>query len=682
MALTKAGARQRVAALRREIEGHNYAYYVLDQPAIPDAEWDRLLRELAELEAAFPELITPTSPTQRVGSKPASEFASVPHDEPMLSLGNAFSLEELTEFDRRIRDRLKRSGIEPQGSLAYAAEPKLDGAAVNLRYVNGELELAATRGDGITGEDITHNIRTIQSIPLALLGHSWPARLEIRGEVYMPKEGFRSYNDRAKTRGEKVFINPRNAAAGTLRQLDPKLTASRPLEAFFYAIGGVSDGWELPGTQTALLQQLREWGLRVSPESRSVEGIEGCQTYYEAILARRDDLPYEIDGVVYKVESRSYQVELGAVSRAPRWAIAHKFPAQEELTQVRAIEFQVGRTGALTPVARLEPVFVGGVTVSNATLHNMDELERKDVRVGDTVVVRRAGDVIPEVVSVVAERRPKGARRPALPKRCPVCKSDVERVDGEAVARCVGGLVCAAQRKESLKHFASRRAMDIEGLGEKLIEQLIEQGLVNDPSDLFNLNAESLAELERMGEKSAQNLVVAIERSKNASLSRFLFSLGIREVGEATAQSLAAHFGDLGPIRAADEAALVEVPDVGPIVASRIQDFFAETNNQKVVDRLLAAGVTWPKETRRQPNPSGPFAGKTVVITGTLEDMTRDEAKSRLQELGAKVTNSLSSKTDFLLVGANPGSKLAKAEKLGVEVIRSLTGRRDDDRSS
>lgn len=678
MSLTKTDARKRIAALRREIEGHNYAYYVLDEPTIPDAEWDRLLRELGELEAAFPELITSTSPTQRVGSEPAREFVAVAHDEPMLSLGNAFSAEELREFDRRIRDRLKRAGIEPHGDLAYAAEPKLDGAAVNLRYVDGQLELAATRGDGITGEDITHNVRTIQSIPLVLLGRSWPQRLEVRGEVYMPKAGFRDYNDRAKARGEKVFINPRNAAAGTLRQLDPKLTASRPLEAFFYGIGGVSEGWKPPPTQTGLLEQLRQWGLRVSPESRSVEGVDGCQEYYEAILAQRSELPYEIDGVVYKVEARSYQIELGAVSRAPRWAIAHKFPAQEELTQVRAIEFQVGRTGALTPVARLEPVFVGGVTVSNATLHNMDELERKDVRVGDTVVLRRAGDVIPEVVSVVAERRPKGTRRPQLPKRCPVCDSDVERVEGEAVARCVGGLVCAAQRKESLKHFASRRAMDIEGLGEKIIEQLIGLGLVNDPSDLFKLDAETLSNLERMGQKSAQNLVAAIERSKKSSLSRFLYSLGIREVGEATAQSLAAHFGDLALIRTADEASLVEVPDVGPIVASRIRDFFGETNNQEVVDRLLSAGVSWPKEPSTRPDHSGPFAGKTVVITGTLENMTRDEAKARLRELGAKVTNSLSSKTDFLLVGANPGSKLAKAEELGVEIIHSLKGHEND----
>lgn len=668
MSQTKADARKRIEVLRREIESHNYAYYVLDEPTIPDAEWDRLLRELVDLESKYPDLVTVASPTQRVGSEPAREFVSVTHDEPMLSLGNAFSLEELQEFDRRIRDRLKRSGIDVDGPIAYAAEPKLDGAAVNLRYAEGKLVLAATRGDGITGEDITHNVRTIQSIPLTLRGRGWPARLEIRGEVYMPKAGFREYNERAKRHGEKVFINPRNAAAGTLRQLDPKLTASRPLEAFFYALGGVAEGWSLPPTQTELLQQLRDWGLRVSPQSQSVEGVEGCQRYYESILANREELPYEIDGVVYKIEARRHQLELGSVSRAPRWAIAHKFPAQEELTQVRAIEFQVGRTGALTPVARLEPVFVGGVTVSNATLHNMDELERKDVRVGDTVVVRRAGDVIPEVVSVIVERRQKGARRPRLPKRCPVCKSDVERIEGEAVARCVGGLVCEAQRKESLKHFASRRALDIEGLGEKLIEQLIAQKLVSNPSDLFRLDVETLTSLERMGEKSARNLVSAISKSKQTSLARFLFALGIREVGEATAQALASHFGDLAPIRAADESTLIDVPDVGPIVASHIRDFFAEPKNLKVVDELLAVGVTWPSESPLTVSEDGPLVGKTVVITGTLENMTRDEAKAELQRLGAKVTSSLSSKTDFLLAGANPGSKLAKAEKLGVEV--------------
>lgn len=659
--------RRRIEALRDEIRHHNFRYHVLDDPEIPDAEYDRLIRELQALEQDHPELVTADSPTQRVGDAPISAFGTVEHRLPMLSLDNAFSEQELRDFHRRVVERLKLD--EAGEDLAYAAEPKLDGAAVSLMYVDGSLIRGATRGDGTTGEDVTHNVRTIEAVPLKLLGRGFPATLEVRGEVFMPKDRFEAYNENAEAAGEKTFKNPRNAAAGSLRQLDPKLTAARPLDIYVYSVGFVEDG-ELPAQHSEVLDRLQEWGFKTCPERATVEGIDGCLGYYDRIGRRRNSLRYEIDGVVYKVNDLEMQRNLGFVSRAPRWAIAHKFPAQEELTTVRGIEFQVGRTGALTPVARLEPVFVGGVTVSNATLHNIDELHRKDVRVGDTVIVRRAGDVIPEVVAVVEARRPKGARTVQLPKACPVCGSLVVREEGEAVARCTGGLYCAAQRAESLKHFVSRKAMDIEGLGAELIEQLVASGQIETSADIYALDRERVAALERMGEKSTDNLMKAIEASKETTLQRFLYALGIRLVGEATAAALASHFGNLDGIVEASEEALVEVPDVGPIVAARIRHFFAEKHNLEVVSMLQQRGVHWPSfEPAAVPDEPGALAGKTFVLTGTLSTMTRDEAKSRIQDLGGKVTGSVSKKTDFLVHGDRPGSKLAKAEKLGVGTL-------------
>ena len=653
---------RRIEALRREIREHNYRYYVLDDPSVPDAEYDRLMRELEALEAEHPELVTPDSPTQRVGAEPADRFGEVRHALPMLSLANAFSEDDLHAFYKRIRDRL---GIEDE--IEFAAEPKLDGLAVSLLYEDGKLVRGATRGDGVTGEDITQNIRTIKTIPLALHGEDWPRLLEVRGEVYMPRKGFEALNARARERGEKTFVNPRNAAAGSLRQLDPRITAERPLAMFCYGVGKV-EGAALPDRQSAILERLQDWGLRVCPERDVVTGPAGCLDYYRRIGAQRDRLPYEIDGVVYKVNRLDLQDDLGFVSRAPRWAIAHKFPAQEEITILRDVEFQVGRTGALTPVARLEPVFVGGVTVSNATLHNMDEIERKDVHIGDTVIVRRAGDVIPEVVGVVAERRPPDARPVTMPAECPVCGSEVVRAEGEAVARCSGGLYCGAQRKEAIKHFASRRAMDIEGLGDKLVDQLVEAGLVDHVDGIYRLTVEQVASLERMGEKSAQNLIHAIDKSRQTTLERFIFALGIREVGEATARALALHFGDLAPLMQADEEALQLVPDVGPIVARHVVSFFHQAHNREVIDRLLAAGIEW-ETIEVTPAAEQPLAGCTYVLTGTLESMTRDEAKARLMALGAKVSGSVSKKTTAVIAGAEAGSKLAKAEALGVTVL-------------
>lgn len=654
-----------ITKLRQAIEEYNYAYYVLTDPIVPDAEYDRLMRRLQELEAAHPELVTPDSPTQRVGAPPAAGFREVRHGRPMLSLENAFNEEELASFHRRVLDRLRSQGIEVD-DVEYVAEPKLDGAAVNLRYDDGVLVLGATRGDGTVGEDVTHNIRTIPAVPLRLRGNSLPKVLEVRGEVFMPRKAFLEFNRRAVERGERTLVNPRNAAAGTLRQLDPRLAKDRPLDVFFYGIGEVQ-GWTPPNRMDELLAALRAFGLRTCPESHLVVGIPGCLAYYSNIGRKRSDLPYDIDGVVYKVNDIDWQQRLGFVSRAPRWALAHKFPAQEEMTVVNGIEFQVGRTGALTPVARLQPVFVGGVTVSNSTLHNMDELQRKDVRIGDTVIVRRAGDVIPEIVKVVLERRPPDARVVTLPMHCPVCGSDVVRLEGQVVARCVGGLVCAAQRKEAIRHFASRRAMNIEGFGTKLIDQVVERGLVKTPADLYDLDAETLVGLERMGEKSAQKLVSALEQSKRTTLPRFLYSLGIREVGEATALGLANHFRDLEPLMAADQETLQRVPDIGPVVAESIYAFFQEPHNRDVIAKLLAAGVHWPAiEAPRETD--SPLAGKTVVLTGTLSSMTRDEAKQRLLALGAKVTGSVSKTTDIVIAGENAGSKLQKAETLGVAV--------------
>ncbi len=660
--VAKAKVEQRIADLRDQINYHNYRYYVLDAPELPDAEYDRLLRELQQLEAKHPELISADSPTQRVGATPLKAFGSVRHALPMLSLDNAFSDQELADFDRRVRERL--GSDKP---IEYLAEPKLDGLAVSLRYENGVLVQGATRGDGTTGEDVTQNVRTIESVPLRLLGSDFPRVLEVRGEVFMSHAGFKALNVRAEKEGQKAFVNPRNAAAGSLRQLDSRITAERPLEIFCYGIGAV-EGKAMPERQSDILKKLGSWGLRVYPGIKRVKGLEGCAAYYAEMENRREKLPFDIDGVVFKVDRLDLQRELGFVARAPRWAIARKFPAQEELTLVRDIEVQVGRTGAITPVARLEPVFVGGVTVTNATLHNEDEVQRKDVRVGDTVIVRRAGDVIPEVVAVVPDRRPKNARRFKMPTTCPVCGSAVTKAEGEAIARCSGGLFCGAQRKEAIKHFASRRAMDIEGLGDKLVEQLVDNALVHDIADLFALEAGALAELERMGQKSAENLVAALTKSRTTTLARFLFALGIREVGEATAQTLANHFGSLEAIEAAQLDDLLAVPDVGPVVAQHIQAFFAEQHNRDVIDKLIKAGIHWPR-IKVKPAAEQPLAGKTFVLTGTLSGMTRDEAKAELQARGAKVSGSVSKKTDFVVAGADPGSKLTKAEELGIPTL-------------
>jgi len=661
-------AKKKAEQLREEIRHHNYRYHVLDDPEIPDAEYDRLVRELQSVEAEFPGLITDDSPTQRVGAAPIEAFGTVEHRLPMLSLENAFSEDELRDFHRRVTDRLE---MAVDAELEYAAEPKLDGAAVSLLYESGKLVRGATRGDGTRGEDITHNVRTIDAVPLRLIGQGQPALLEVRGEVFMPRAGFAAYNEQALKRGDNLFVTPRNAAAGSLRQLDPRLTADRPLDIYVYSVGVIEDG-TLPQRHSDVLDRLQEWGFKVCPERAVVEGIDGCLDYYASIGARRDSLPYDIDGVVYKVNRLDFQRELGFVSKAPRWAIAHKFPAQEELTVVRAIEFQVGRTGAVTPVARLEPVFVGGVTVSNATLHNMDELHRKDVRVGDTVIVRRAGDVIPEVVKVVGNRRPKGTTPIKAPERCPVCDSAVTRESDEAVLRCTGGLYCAAQRAESLKHFVSRRALDIDGFGGKLVEQLVTIDRLKTPADIYNLMREELVSLERMGEKSADNLLAAIAASKYTSLPRFLFALGIREVGEATAAQLASHFGNLAAIMAADEEGLKAVPDVGPVVAARIRAFFDEEHNRDVISRLIEAGVTWPEGEPVKPASDGALVGKVFVLTGTLTNMTRNEAKDRIQAAGGKVTGSVSAKTDFVVAGDKAGSKLTKAQTLGVTVLNEV----------
>ncbi len=653
---------RQVRALREQIERHSYQYHVLDDPQVPDSEYDRLFRDLQALETEHPELITPDSPTQRVGAGPLDAFDEVRHSVPMLSLDNALTDQAMSDFDRRLRERLDRDGV-----IAYAAEPKLDGLAISLRYEDGVLVQAATRGDGTSGENVTHNVRTIAAVPLRLLGGDWPKVLEVRGEIFMPKQGFESLNERQRAQGAKTFANPRNAAAGSLRQLDPRITAERPLTLFCYGTGEIVDH---PMTQThsGNMALLKHWGLPVSPELAVVTGIDACAGYFEDIGRRRDTLAYDIDGVVFKVDSLADQVELGYVSRAPRWAIAHKFPAQEELTVVEAVEFQVGRTGAVTPVARLKPVFVGGVTVSNATLHNMDEVERKDVRVGDTVFVRRAGDVIPEVVRVLLERRPEHTEPVVLPGACPVCGSQVERLEDEAVARCSGGLFCAAQRKEALKHFASRRALDIEGLGDKLIDQLVDTGLVETPADLFGLTVDAVAGLERMGEKSAANLVDALDKARDTSLERFLYALGIREVGEATARSLARQFGKLDAVLAADEAALQQTPDVGPVVAQHLHTFFEQPHNREVLAQLRKADIHWPEHEPVAEPESLPFAGKTFVLTGTLSE-SRDKVKERLQGLGAKVTGSVSKKTDYVVAGTDAGSKLAKAEQLGVAVL-------------
>ncbi len=652
---------RRILKLRTVLEHHNYRYYVLDDPEIDDAEFDRLLVELRELEAKHPDLVTPDSPTQRVGGVASTTFATVAHRLPMLSLDNAFTPEDVATFDRRVRERL---GIESD-SLTYVAEPKLDGLAVNVTYEAGKLVRAATRGDGERGEDITANLRTLRSVPLQLRGKA-PAFVEVRGEVFMPVEGFRRLNAQLAEQGQKTFVNPRNAAAGALRQIDARVTATRPLQMLFYGIGAI-EGADLPPSQHALFEQLLDWGLPSSRLVRTVQGIEGCLACYADLQRDRAKLPFQIDGVVYKVDSRAAQETLGFASRAPRWAIAHKFPAEEARTVLRAVDFQVGRTGALTPVARLEPVLVGGATVSNATLHNMDEIARKDVRIGDTVIVRRAGDVIPEVVQVLLDGRAKTRTLPIeLPAKCPVCGSAVERVEGEAVARCTGALRCQAQRHEALRHFAHRRAMNIDGLGDALIDQLIDADLVHSPADLYRLEAAQLMALERMGEKSATKLVAAIAGSRAPTLARFLFALGIPTVGETTAATLAREFGTLQALRGASAARLQETPDVGPIVAVHIHEFFADPGNRAVIDDLIAHVTPVEGAALRG---DLPLAGQTFVLTGTLASLTSDEAKERLESLGAKVAGSVSKKTHAVVAGDEAGSKLDKARELGVSIL-------------
>lgn len=666
MVSDRAEAQAEITRLRAAIRHHDHCYYVLDHPEISDAEYDGLMRRLQALEAQWPTLIDPDSPTQRVGGAPSPAFGSVTHREPMLSLENAFDDGEVEAFDRRVRERLGTDG-----PVTYCAEPKLDGLAVSLLYEGGRLVRGATRGDGYTGEDVTANLRTVPSVPLRLNGSGWPHELEVRGEVYMPRAGFEAMNARLRAANERVFANPRNAAAGSLRQLDARVTARRPLRWFAYALGAGAEDAELPDTHFDRLACLRDWGLPVCALNERVHGVTGLLSYYHRMQARRESLDFEIDGVVYKVDDLDAQRKLGFVSRAPRWALAHKYPAEEATTQVQAVAFQVGRTGAVTPVARLAPVVVGGVTVSNVSLHNFDELQRKDIRVGDTVVIRRAGDVIPEVVRVLTEARPAGAAEVALPTHCPECGAAVVRPEGEVIARCSGQLACPAQRKEALRHFASRRAMDIDGLGEKLVDQLVETGRIHDPADLYGLRAEDIASLPRQGEKSAANLVAAIDRSRATTLPRFLYALGIPEVGEATARTLAHHFGDLEPLMAADEEALQAVPDVGPVVSAQIVAFFREPHNREVIERLRQAGVHWAPVVAPTPEPAqpSPLQGKRVVLTGTLTGFTREAATAEIQARGGTVSGSVSARTDYVVAGKDPGSKRDKARALGVPVL-------------
>jgi DNA ligase (NAD+) len=656
---------QQLNHLRTTLRHHEYLYHVQDNPEIPDAEYDRLMRELRKLEEAHPELITQDSPTQRVGAAPLSEFTQVRHEVPMLSLDNVFDEASYLAFNKRVQDRLKSTD-----ALTFCCELKLDGLAVSLLYEDGVLVRAATRGDGTTGENITANVRTIRAIPLKLTGENIPRRVEVRGEVFLPQAGFEKINEEARRTGGKVFANPRNAAAGSLRQLDPRITAKRPLTFFCYGVG-LLEGGELPASHMARLQQFKAWGLPVSDRIRLCSTPEEVLAFYHQVEADRPTLGFDIDGVVIKVDSLALQETLGFVARAPRWAVAFKFPAQEQMTTVRDVEFQVGRTGAITPVARLEPVQVAGVLVSNATLHNADEIERLGLRIGDRVVIRRAGDVIPQVVGVVESERPEDTQEIIFPTHCPVCDSDVERVEGEAVTRCTGGLICGAQRKEALKHFVSRRALDVDGMGDKIIDQLVEKEYVHTPADLFKLTAGKLTGLDRMGPKSAQNTVDALEKAKETTFARFLYALGIREVGEATAAGLAAHFGTLDALAAASIDDLQKVPDVGIVVATHTFNFFAEESNREVIRQLREeAGVRWPDPVVvKAEEIDSPFAGKTVVLTGSLSILSRDEAKDRLTALGAKVAGSVSKKTDLVIAGEAAGSKLVKAQELGIQVI-------------
>ncbi|BFT30226.1 NAD-dependent DNA ligase LigA [Alteromonas sp. D210916BOD_24] len=667
MSKTPEQIKNEVVALRHRLNEYNYQYYVLDDPTVPDAQYDRDMQALIALEKQYPELYTPNSPSQKVGGEALTAFEQVTHDVPMLSLDNAFDESSLLAFEKRLKDRLKGE-YQDNATIAFSCEPKLDGLAVSILYENGELVRAATRGDGQVGENITANVRTIANVPLTLRAENIPDRVEVRGEVFMPKEGFENLNNVQRENGGKIFANPRNAAAGSLRQLDSKITAKRPLMFYAYSLGVVTpENFTLPETHSERLQQLAHWGLPLCPEIDTAMGGNGCLQYYQRILEIRESLPYDIDGVVFKVDSIDLQTTLGFVARAPRWAIAQKFPAQEEVTTLLDVEFQVGRTGAITPVARLEPVFVGGVTVSNATLHNQDEIERLGVKIGDTVVIRRAGDVIPQVVSIVEAKRNGTETDIQFPTHCPVCDSHVEKLADEAVARCTGGLICAAQRKQALKHFASRKAFDIDGLGDKLVEQLVDAELVQSPADFFTLSIGDLVGLERMAEKSASKLLGALEAAKRTTLAKFLYALGIREVGEATAANLASHFETLEAIRGASLESLVEVQDVGEVVAAHIFNFFNETHNTDVIDALLKEGIHWPEIVKRSTD-NLPLAGKTCVITGTLNEMGRADAKVKLQQLGAKVAGSVSKNTDFLVAGDKAGSKLTKAQELDVDV--------------
>jgi DNA ligase (NAD+) len=659
--MTNLEIHQRIADLKQLINNANYQYYVADNPEITDSEYDRLFHELKALEQANPELLTADSPTQRVGGIALDKFEQVTHSIAMLSLDNVFDGSEFAAFNKRVTDWLNT-----EQQQVFAAEPKLDGLAISLRYEQGVLVQAATRGDGAVGEDVTVNVRTIKTVPLKLQGDNIPEVIEIRGEIFMPKAGFEALNKSQIAEGKKPFVNPRNAAAGSLRQLDSKITATRPLEIYCYGLGEIVGG-ERPNSHSEAMRLIASWGCRVSPELQTVTGVDACLAYIDQLGQKRESLPYEIDGVVFKVDNYDLQDRLGFVSRAPRWAIAYKFPAQEEMTLVEDIEVQVGRTGAITPVARLKPVFVGGVTVSNATLHNEDEIRRKDVRVGDTVIVRRAGDVIPEVVQVVTSKRPNDTVEYQMPTHCPICDSVAEKEEGEAVLRCSGGLFCGAQQKEAIKHFASRKALDVDGLGDKLVEQLVDEGLIFNAADLFSLSVEQIAALERMGQKSAENLVNALQVAKQTRFARFLYALGIREVGEATARSLSLHFEDLDALKQANTEALIEIEDVGPVVAKHIVTFFNQAHNLEVIDRLLNAGVNWPQEQKQQSNSE--LAGKTIVLTGTLEQMSRSEAKEKLLALGAKVAGSVSKKTDYVVAGSDAGSKLTKAESLGIMVV-------------
>lgn len=653
---------EQIKKLRDEINGHNYLYHVLDAPKIPDVEYDRLFRELQDLEKQHPDLITPDSPTQKVGARALGQFEKKQHGLPMLSLENAFSEEDIVNFNKRIQDKL-----ETDEEITFCCEPKLDGLAVNLTYYNGHLELATTRGDGVSGEVITHNIKTIKTVPHHLQkipNKSFPEMIELRGEVYLSKVEFTRINSEAKAKSEKIFANPRNAAAGSLRQLDARITANRHLSMYFYGVGEVVK-FDLPSTQSDTLKLLASWGCPINPEIKSVTGYKSCLEYYKNILHKRDNLPYEIDGVVYKVNDLKQQRELGFVSRAPRWAIAHKFPAHEEMTEIVAVEFQVGRTGVLTPVARLKPVNVSGAMVSNATLHNMDEISRKDIHVGDWVIIRRAGDVIPEIVSVILDKR-KNTHKINMPKLCPICDAPVERIEGQAAYRCTGGITCRAQLEEGIKHFASRRAMDINGLGDKLVEQFVAENLIKSIADLYDLKISQLINLDRFAEKSAENLIAAIEKSKSTTLGRFLFALGIRDVGETTANVLAKNISNIHELFEISEEALQKISDIGPVVSKHIIEFFSQAKHQKLIERLIKSGIHWPKITK---NTHQPLLGKTFVLTGTLEKYSRDQASDLLENLGAKVTNSVSKSTSYVVAGESPGSKIDKAKKLGVEIL-------------